>query len=138
VTTTNDFEFVDGVVCRAEDKKAANGVGALSLEERHATAIWAASGIIGNGGFQYFFENSLSTEDSAEAYASIGMPKIADIFRTAASLFPGGEPPPDWPEALAFIRSREDLFARLSAEVWSADAEMIPQLANYLRNAGCQ
>ena len=136
VTTTSDFEFIDGVVCRAEEKKAAGGDGALRTEERHALAIWAASGIIGNGGFQFYFENALSCEDAAEGYNSISMPKTAEIFRTALSLFPGGRPQADWSEALAFIRSKEDLFAKLSAEVWFSDAEMIPRLAAYLRAAG--
>jgi hypothetical protein len=135
VTTTSDFEFVDGVVCRAEEKKAAGGAGVLSVEERRATAIWAASGIIGNGGFQYYFENDLSCADAAEDYESIGMPNIADIFRTALSLFPGGKPQSDWPVALAFIRTREELFDKLAAEVVRADSEMVSRLASHLRDA---
>ena len=122
----------------AEQKKATGGDGALRVEERHAAMIWAASGILGNGGFQYFFENELSCEAAVESYEAIGMPKTADIFRTALSLFPGGKPHANWSEALAFIRSKEDLFAKLSAEVWSSDAKMIPRLATYLRAAGIQ
>lgn len=121
-----------------DEKKTAGGEAALRVEERHASVIWAASGIIGNGGFQYFFENGLSCESATESYAAIGMPKTADIFRTALSLFPDGRPQADWSEALAFIRSKEDLFAKLSAEVWSSDAEMLPRLATYLRAAGIQ
>lgn len=136
--TTSDFEFVNGVVCRAEEKKTAGGDAALRVEERHASEIWAASGIIGNGGFQYFFENGLSCEAVAESYEAIAMPKTADIFRTALSLFPGGRLQADWSEALDFIHSKEALFDILSAEVWSSDAEMVPRLANYLRAAGIQ
>jgi hypothetical protein len=136
--TDTDFDYVDGIVCRAEDKKAAAGVAVLRSEEKHAMAIWAAVGIIGNGGFQYFFENDLSAEESAEAFDSIGMPETADIFRTALSLFPGGRPQPDWAEALAFIRSREDLFAKLSAQIWDIEAEAKSRLASYLRAAGIQ
>jgi hypothetical protein len=66
------------------------------------------------------------------------MPKTADIFRTALSLFPGGRPQADWSEALDFIRSKEALFDILSAEVWSSDEEMVPRLSNYLRAAGIQ
>lgn len=138
VPTTSDFEFVNGVVCRAEDKRKTTGEGALRPEEKHAAAIWAASGIVGNGGFQYFFENGLSAEESAEAFDAIGMPGIADIFRTALSLFPEGRPHSDWSETLAFIRSKEDLFAKLSTEIWEADAEMESRLASYLRTAGIQ
>ena len=136
--TTSDFEFVNGVVCRAEEKKTAGGDAALRVEERHASAIWAASGIIGNGGFQYFFENGLSCEAASESYEAIAMPKTADIFRTALSLFPGGRPPADWSEALDFIRSKEALFDILSAVVWCSDEEMVPRLSNYLRAAVIQ
>jgi hypothetical protein len=136
--TDTDFDYVDGIVCRAEERKTAAGVCALRSEEKHAMAIWAAVGVIGNGGFQYFFENELSAEESAEAFDSIGMPKTADIFRTALSLFPGGRPQSDWAEALAFIQSREDLFAKLSAQIWDADAEAKSRLASYLRAAGIQ
>jgi len=136
--TDTDFDYVDGIVCRAEDRKTAAGVGGLRLEEKHAMVIWAAVGIIGNGGFQYFFENDLSAEESAEAFEAISMPRTAGIFRTALSLFPGGRPHPDWAETLAFIRSKEDLFAKLSAEIWDADAETKSRLASYLRAAGIQ
>lgn len=136
MTPTSDFELIDRVVCRAEEKKVAGGDHALRIQERRAIAIWAASGIIGNGGFQYYFENELSCEETAEGYESIGMPATASVFRVALSLFPEGKPHTDWAERLAFIRSKEDLFTKLSAEVWSADPEMIHRLAIYLRAAG--
>lgn len=132
---SNDFVFVDHLVGEAEDKKAAKGLAALCATEKHAIAIWAASGIIGNGGFQYFFENGLSAEAAAEGYDAIGMAETADIFRTALSLFPNGKPQTDWEEALAFIRSKENLFNTLSSVVWNSEVEMVSRLARYLRES---
>lgn len=136
VSTATDFEYINRLVCRAEDEKNAGRIGTLPPQVKHAMAIWAALGIIGNGGFQYFFENDLSAQESADAFDAIGMPATADIFRTALSLFPGGQPHSNWPEALAFIRSKEDLFEKLSAEIWNAEAEAETRLASYLRAAG--
>jgi hypothetical protein len=138
MTTIGDCEFIDAFVSAAEEKSAASGTKTLSLAEKHAVSIWAASGAIGNGSFQYFFENSLSAEDAADAYEAIGMPKLANIFRTALSLFPNGKPHSDWHEALAFLREKEELFDKLAAEIYRADVEMTPLLAQYLRKTVTQ
>jgi hypothetical protein len=133
---SGDFEFVDRIVLRAEGVKATGLGKTLKEEETHAIILWASSGIIGNGSFQYFFENGLSCEAAARSYRFIGLPAIAEIFNIALSLFPNGKLPESWPETKRAIESKEKLFDQLARQVVGADSEMTRRLAEKLRAAG--
>jgi len=135
---TSEFEIIDRVVGVADEKRAKRGVSALSTAERVASDIWSASGIIGNGSFQYFFECGLDAENCARAYEAIGMPEAARIFRLALSLFPDSHPHEDFAERVAFIREREDAFDKLGMEIVRLDSKMEALLSAYLKNAGLE
>lgn len=138
MTAHSEFDFVNRSVLEAEARMKRRGLSSLSSVERHALAIWNASGSIGNGSFQYFFECGLSADETASAYDALGLPRIADLFRTALSLFPDGRLPNDWSVALRCLVEREKLFDRLAMEVVRADTEMIPRLAAALRRKNAQ
>ena len=52
------FEQVDRVFCILADREEKLGKGSINEIERVVLLIWSATGIIGNGGFRYFFECS--------------------------------------------------------------------------------
>ena len=133
---TNDFRFISRTVSVADDKRTKQGDYALTSEEQEASSIWAASGIIGNGSFQYFFECSQDAERCARAYEAIGLPKAALVFRLALSLFPNSQPHEDVDERVAYVKEREELFDNLAMEIIRLDPEMEERLSAYLKKAG--
>jgi hypothetical protein len=133
---TSEFEFIDRVVGIADEKRANHGASALSREEKVASDIWGAAGIIGNGSFQYFFECGLDAESCAQAYEAIGLPEAARIFRLALSLFPDGRLHDDVADRVAFVQEREDAFDKLGMEIVRLDTKMEAYLATYLEKAG--
>ena len=57
-------EICDNLGRRAEE----NGIQSLSKPEQTVLLVWWAQGIIGNGGFEYFYEGACNMTDVAEAY----------------------------------------------------------------------
>jgi hypothetical protein len=70
---TEDFDAIDAVFLRLADRKELRGANSITDIERVVLLVWHASGIIGNGGFQYFFECALSLLATAEAFDRIGV-----------------------------------------------------------------
>jgi hypothetical protein len=73
--------------------------------------IYTVAGIIGNGGFQYLFENDfLGTThlQIAEAYRRIGFNRHAEFIEQLVSLFPGGRLHQDLSERSNFLEERFD------------------------------
>lgn len=90
------------------------------------------------------FNTSLSAGFPAKpwqkVYEFIGLPEIADIFKTALSLLPHGKLPENWPEAKRAIENKDELFDQLARQVVDSDGEMIRRLSVKLRAAeitGC-
>jgi hypothetical protein len=133
---TNDFEFIDRVMIAADEKRNSYGDSALSYAERIASSIWDASGIVGNGSFQYFFECGLDAERCAQAYDAIGLPEGSRIFRLALSLFPESGPHQDVEARVSFVRDREEVFDKLGMEIVRLDEKMVGHLAAYLKKSG--
>jgi hypothetical protein len=109
--------------------------------ERVILLIWHASGIIENGGFQYFYEQELDVETVAWAYSKIGCHKCAEILRLSLSLFPDSFRNAGWNERVEYMKGKKELFYNTSRLFWDADKEMEKRLADYVRaNTGsiCQ
>jgi hypothetical protein len=135
---TSESELIDRVVGIADKKRTKYGPSALSRHEKVASEIWSASGIIGNGSFQYFFECGLDAESCAQAYETIGLPEAARIFRLALSLFPNERPHDDVAERVAFVQEREETFDKLGMEIVRLDTRMETHLSAYLKKAGIE
>lgn len=129
----SNFEFLDKLFNRLVGKEERGGSDSLGPEERILMIVWHASGIIENGGFQYFYEQSLDTEAVAAAYKRIGCNRCAELLRLSASLFPDGNPQPNWDGRIDFIERNGDLFERLSEAFWEADQQMTDHLAEFVR-----
>lgn len=68
------FDAVDAVFCRLAEREQQRGAESVTDIERVVLLVWHASGIIGNGGFHYFFECSLPLLATAVAYDRIDIP----------------------------------------------------------------
>lgn len=131
---SDDFKMVDRIFGRILDKKEKDGIEALAPEERVVLLIWHATGIIGNGGFQYFYEQELDAEAVACAFDKIGSRKCAEMLRHSLSLFPDSLRQASWNRRIEYIKSKSELFYRLSSQFWDAETDTEKKLANYVRS----
>src|SRR5947207_15812470 len=129
----SEFGFVNGFFRRIAEKKNKSGYESLTAEERVAFLIWDASGIIENGGLQYFYEQEFDAEAVATAYEKIGCQKCAELLRLSFSLFPAAVLQGSWTDRVAFVERNSEMFDNLSNAFWEADAEMEKRLADYIK-----
>lgn len=73
---------------RLADKATCEGIPALSRSERAVFLPYWAAGIIGNGGFRYFFEGATEIWDLAVACEDLGLPESARACRLAGAQIP--------------------------------------------------
>jgi len=90
-----------------------------------------AIGIIGNGSFQYFFENQMDADETAEAMNAIGETTGAEVILRAKELFPDGSPHEDFDERLKFMQDHTDEFDALGRQVMLLEKRIDEQLITY-------
>jgi hypothetical protein len=133
----SDFELIDRVFCALADKKDAHGPDSIDEIEQVVLRVWHASGIIGNGGFRYFFECGLPLSATAEDYARIGVDRAAAALRELLDLFPDRRIPEEYTERLEFVDRLYQLYPshldRLESEYFQTDDLMEQQLAGWIR-----
>jgi hypothetical protein len=129
----DDFNYVNDHFLKIVSKEEKDGCRSLTAEEQVVLHIWHASGIIENGGFQYFFEQELDAEAVALAYETIGCHKCAELLRIALSEVPDAMLRASWKERIHFIEGKHEVFSSLSSGFWAADKEVEKQLAKYIR-----
>ena len=72
------------------------GLAALDPAERTVLLAWWARGVIGNGGFKYFFEGGSELGPVARAFRALGFPKAAEACEHVdAEVVPEGRAPRD-------------------------------------------
>src|SRR5438552_2724729 len=101
------FDLIDRVFCKLDDKVKATGVGSLTADESVVYYVWAGLGVLGNGSFQYFFENKMDAGATAASFQELGMSTPAECFRLAESLLPSGYFHADWNHQLELLRGHE-------------------------------
>lgn len=87
----DDDEMLDRFSAHAEALEENCGFNCLSTAQRVVLLTERAAGVIGNGGFRYFFEQGLDTEACARSFEELGLANIAELLRLAESVFPYGE-----------------------------------------------
>jgi hypothetical protein len=107
-------------------------LGALGPCERaFVLALWGEQ-IVGNGGFQYFYEGATNALEVAGAMDEVGMPVWGEMFRRSVAVFPGGRPHEDQQERWAWMDEHSDLVT----PIWEALEEgfypAIPAFENIL------
>jgi Domain of unknown function (DUF4375) len=109
-------------VCGAADE---HGMDALSAPQRTIVLAWAAKGIIGNGGFKYFYEGEWRGAELAQAYRALGFAAAAEACDRSLDAFPARQPPRDAARRYQYIAAGEDaVFGDLEDAIfaleWSA------------------
>ena len=130
----DDFELIDAVCCRLVDKEREMGAERLAPEERVVCYIWGALGLLGNGSFQYFFENEMDPDAVAESLDLLGFPSIAACFRETRNLFPEQIDQSNWDQTLAFMQQHESEFDSLAVRVLQSEKQIQASLATYIRS----
>ena len=132
-----EFEQIDKVHNALAKKEKRQGATSIGEIEQVVLLIWHASGIIGNGGFRYFFECGLSLKDTAKAYEQIGVEQAALILRKVLKLFPNSLVPEDWDERMSIVEKlyeqHEKLLDDLVGDYYATDELMERQLAGWIR-----
>jgi hypothetical protein len=73
------------LVDRLGDRAELEGIGTLSEEERTVLLPWWARGVIGNGGFHYFYQGSADLHDVARRMAALGFADVARACEAVAT-----------------------------------------------------
>lgn len=135
--SSDAFETVDAVFLRLADRQEQRGAESITDIEKVVLLVWHAAGIIGNGGFRYFFECALPLVDTAQAYERIGVEQAAAILRRLREFFPGRHIPDDHEERVAimseFYDQNAEVLRQLEIEFCSTDDLMVQQLFGWVR-----
>jgi hypothetical protein len=132
-----DFEMIDATFNALAERERRLGSECIDEVERVVLLLWHASGIIGNGGFRYFFECGLSLPATTEAYARTGVKPAANILGRVLDLFPAKVVPDDYDERMALVEGlyeqNAELLDHLEEEFYSTDELMEQQVAGWIR-----
>lgn len=79
-----DFRLVNKVYLKLDDELNRNQE--LSTEKMIVWLVWTALGIVGNGGFYYFYENRLDATAVSKALKDLGLAAAAKTFKNAEEL----------------------------------------------------
>ena len=106
-------------ICNSADEQ---GIEALPATQRAVVLAWAGRGIIGNGGFKYFYEGQWRMAETAAAYRILGFPEAADACERSLDVFPKRQPPRDDEEREQFLgEESSNLFEELEKVVYALD-----------------
>jgi hypothetical protein len=108
----NSLETAIYELCTRADE---DGIEALPPPHRIVVHAWSARGIIGNGGFQYYYEGAWMMADVAAAYRALGFDEAARACESSLEIFPARVPPQDRQRRWEII-SKTD-FDQFSSEV---------------------
>ena len=88
---------------------------------RTVVIVYSAWGIIGNGGFQYFFENNFEGDPPfdvfTQAFRTVGLGEIALRFSALVALFPFSDPHKSIQKRQEFLDSQQPDFVAAMTEL---------------------
>ena len=94
------------------------GIDVLTTEQKDVLLPWVARGIIGNGGFKYFYQGlQFDPLVTAQAFRALGLEDVAAACERSLSVFPGGRMP-DNEALLAAVDWNSDSLRELDKTVW--------------------
>ena len=128
----NSFELVNRVCAKLDEKVEKSGMASLTPEERIVWFVWSALGILGNGSFQYFFENDLDPEATACCFQEIGLSNAAECFRLADSLLPAEYSKAEWKRQLEMLQQLEVSLDTLARAVLSEEKQAEARLEQHI------
>ncbi|MBI3881246.1 MAG: DUF4375 domain-containing protein [Verrucomicrobia bacterium] len=133
----SDFELVNATFCSLANREKNDGAESIRDIERIVLLVWHAAGIVGNGGFRYFFECGLPLRETAEAYSRIGVESAASVLRNLREMLPGRQVSDDYDERMKVVEriytEHEDVLSKMEKEFWNTDDLMTRQLAGWIK-----
>ncbi|MGE3314718.1 MAG: DUF4375 domain-containing protein [Planctomycetaceae bacterium] len=137
----NDFKLANEIfirVSRLTDSGDAVSQAKLPIEQRVVYHIWGAEGLIGNGGFEYWFTSDVADcLGLADAYDTIGLPGSAKAVRKSFTIFPNSIPPDDCDERAELVVNRDENGKKILAEcdhvIYDSSRAMQQKLGVYIR-----
>ena len=107
VNASDELERRIYSICHEADER---GLDALTAPQRAVVLAWGSRGIIGNGGFEYFYEGEWRMAELAEAYRALGFSDAADACERSLEVFPEREPPRDTTQRGSFLNTESKAF----------------------------
>ncbi|MCB9891218.1 MAG: DUF4375 domain-containing protein [Planctomycetes bacterium] len=132
----DDRQLLWNVGAALQRKADEKGLASLSLEQRSVLLSCTASGVVDNGGFQFFFEaREHRAQETLAALEEVGAKKAARALRQAQSVFPDDTPHEDWEERMTYLRNLDEQQEwRFEGETEELESTaMDPILSDYLR-----
>jgi len=143
IDDNDDFELCDNIYSFIVEKYNNNfDIKSCEPHEQVVVLVWHASGIIGNGGFEYLFEGEFQGDPyfelTIDAFQKISVNKAVTAFNKAFQYFPNNKPPKS-------ISKRMDLYQnvpeserdKINSEFWSVcnprSDELESKLAAFIR-----
>ena len=81
--------------------------------------VWHVQGIIGNGGFNYFFESHIPIVETIESFRALGATEAVDTVHAALAVFLG-EPPVDSDDGETRLQKLRQLSERFNDGIFEA------------------
>lgn len=139
--SATDFELADATCIKIIDRYGGCiDVQELSEVERVVALVWQASGIIGNGGFEYLFsydfEGDLDYGITFQTFKTLGLTRSVEAIEQAKAVFPDGQVPKDREERsrLYLSATTQETRMEVSSGVWDDDETREKLLAQYIRD----
>jgi hypothetical protein len=135
--TDRRFHFVNEIYIALGKQANKHGIGSLTFPERVAHLSWWASGIIGNGGFRFFYEGATNVDQVAEAYETLGFQHAAAACRQSKSFFPleiiakGYEATREWMNRFS-DEELQHFFSELDKKIWEIKDDLTDAVAKYI------
>ena len=107
-TQRQRLKKLDSIYTAIEEALHQQGLKALTPADRHFYYAFATLGLVGNGGFQRFFEGSTDPETAAMAFEAIGSSAAAGAVAKAISVFPRSKPMYGYWERMEFLSELND------------------------------
>lgn len=135
----NDFDYVDNFFCSIAEKEDTFGHNVLTHNEKIILAVWHATGLIQNGGLQYFFVWEDANPIVADYFYESGLYNASQIIREFFLLFSELEfekyPSAKRDEIIENkIIKYKDEIELLNERFYEAMPEVESKLADFIRN----
>jgi hypothetical protein len=121
------MKSVRAIVHNIESKAFAEGVDALSDEERLLFVAWQETANIGNGGFHRFYQGGGDIDELAAAYKELGLRECAEACAKSKAVFPKGHPFADREATAKFLKARweeiDDAFSKIEKPIYGLGLE---------------
>ena len=135
----HDYALCDKTFCQYAIDNNRIRIKTLCDKERVVTLVWYSLGLIGNGGFRYYFEGKGNGDpgcvNTIAAYKQIGAMRAYMAFTLAEICFPSFKIPSDRDDRLQVLSSiTHGTFNRADSLFLDAINEAVTCLARFIRS----